>query len=344
MAIFGLLKAASSPSSSGKSNVRSCSIASDDSPSLEFRRNGRSDESPALQILSAKSASDSPHSEWLKTTARTLVRWFVPVISHLPSRGTCVRLRRSQCWPPFALPGQATYPRPGARLKEVGCGPLAINGVFRDAARAIDCTRRGAATLWTASSGTLTLASLASCAIVRRAGAPSPLVARLLDVATAQEGVRGTPGEPNVGRQVDNYVPSVGLGPASSYSWGQAFVNSCCAQTAAALDTANLCVRTADTLGQWDRVCAQASRRVPAATAGGDITCLFPDAVPVINHGFGFRHAGLAAYVAGNAIGTIECDANKAGSRKADYVNEKTRPLGSKKVGFTNYGLGDGGG
>ena len=223
------------------------------------------------------------------------------------------------------------------RLADVGCGPLAVDGIFGAATTSAvklfqtrrDLTPDGAV-------GPITWDALFLEPPVVADQAPTPLLGAVLDAAATQLDVRETPGTPNRGPQVDQYVRGVGLDPAGGYSWCQAFVYWCFAQAAAQLGAANPCVRTAGVLDHWAR--SPLADRVYAQAAGDDPRLVRPGAVFIIDHGGGKGHAGLVTQVVSGAVATIEGNTNQAGSREGDGVYRHTRSISSINVGFIDYG------
>jgi hypothetical protein len=223
------------------------------------------------------------------------------------------------------------------RLNDVGCGPLALDGVFAagtESAAKLFQTRRSLDADGVV--GPITWDALFQEAPFVNDAPPTPLLATTLKVATSQDGVRESPGTPNRGPQVDRYVTSVGLNPANGYSWCQAFVYWCFDQAAATLAVANPCVKTAGVLDHWAR--SPPDDRIAAAAAADDPTLIRPGAVFIIDHGGGKGHAGLVTGVVSGEIATIEGNTNEAGSRDGDGVYEKTRAIDSINVGFIDYG------
>ncbi len=223
------------------------------------------------------------------------------------------------------------------RLDDVGCGPLAVDGIFGAAtASAVKLFQTRRDLVPDGVVGPITWDALFLEPPVIADQAPTPLLAAVLETATTQLDVRETPGTPNRGPQVDQYVRSVGLDPAGGYSWCQAFVYWCFAQASARLGVANPCVRTASVLEHWAK--APLAARVDARAAADDPRLCRPGAVFIIDHGDGKGHAGLVTEVVSGAVATIEGNTNQAGSREGDGVYEHARSIASINVGFIDYG------
>ena len=223
------------------------------------------------------------------------------------------------------------------RLDDVGCGPLAVDGVFGDAtgsAVALFQTRRDLTPDGVV--GPITWDALFLEPPFVDNQAPTPLLQSVLDTAATQLGVRETPGTPNRGPQVDAYIRSVGLDPTGGYSWCQAFVYWCFVQASTALKVPNPCVRTAGVLAHWAK--SPLTARVYAQAAFDDPRLVRPGAIFIIDHGGGKGHTGLVTQVVSGVVQTIEGNTNQAGSREGDGVYTHTRSIASINVGFIDYG------
>ncbi|HEY4187789.1 MAG TPA: peptidoglycan-binding protein [Polyangia bacterium] len=223
------------------------------------------------------------------------------------------------------------------RLDDVGCGPLPVDGIFGDAtASSVELFQTRRDLVPDGVVGPITWDALFLEPPVVSDQAPTPLLKSVLATAATQLGVRETPGKPNRGPQVDEYVRSVGLDPAGGYSWCQAFVYWCFVQASAALGAANPCVRTAGVLDHWAK--SPLGARVYAQAAFDDPGLVRPGAIFIIDHGGGRGHTGLVTQVVSGAVTTIEGNTNQAGSREGDGVYTHTRSIASINVGFIDYG------
>src|SRR5215469_2866083 len=107
------------------------------------------------------------------------------------------------------------------RLNQVGCGPIAVDGVFgpetADAvelfqARSVD--QHGVPLVVDGRVGPMTWAALFGAApVIEKAG--TALQAAVLEVASTQVGVMEEPIGSNRGPKVDEYLRSVGINPAA---------------------------------------------------------------------------------------------------------------------------------
>ena len=223
------------------------------------------------------------------------------------------------------------------RLVNVGCGPLAIDGVFGDGTEsAVELFQTRRSLQPDGVVGPTTWDALFNEAPFIADQAPTPLLASTLTIAISQNGVRETPGSPNRGPEVDQYIRSVGLNPTGAYSWCQAFVYWSFDQAAQRLGVPNPCIKTAGVLEHWQR--SPAADRIQASAAADNPTLIRPGAVFIIDHGSGKGHAGLVTRVVSGKIDTIEGNTNQVGSREGDGVYEQTRAIASITVGFIDYG------
>ncbi|MEN2425977.1 CHAP domain-containing protein [Chromobacterium vaccinii] len=140
-------------------------------------------------------------------------------------------------------------------------------------------------------------------------------MADVLEVARSQLGVEEVPRGSNDGKQVRQYLASVGIGfPAS---WCMAFVYWCAGQAGAA----GALVKTGGVLRQWNE-----RPQLRAATpAPGDIF--------ILDYGKGLGHTGFVEAVDGDTIVTIEGNTNADGSREGYAVCRRRRSI-SKCKGF----------
>jgi hypothetical protein len=223
------------------------------------------------------------------------------------------------------------------RLINVGCGPLAVDGVFGDNTESsVELFQTRRALHADGVVGPLTWDALFNEKPFVADQAPTPLLAAMLSKAISQIGVRETAGSPNRGPQVDEYVRSVGLDPAGDYAWCQAFIYWSFNQSAESLGVSNPCIKTAGVLEHWQR--SPVATRIQSWAGADNPTLIRPGAVFIIDHGSGKGHAGLVTRVVSGKIDTIEGNTNQVGSRDGDGVYAQTRVIASINVGFIDYG------
>lgn len=243
------------------------------------------------------------------------------------------------------------------RLLERGCGPLDVDGEFGGEtegsvrlfqSRSID--RNGfplhvdgivGPSSWEALFGQETVTT------VEPHEQDDALLAKALEIAASQVGVRETPGAPNTGKEVNAYLKSVSLPPGNP--WCVAFTYWCFDQAAKALGVANPHAKTGGVLMHWELARRAGTRRILAEQASADPSLLMPGQLFIMDHGGGKGHTGMIESVQGGMLVTIEGNTNGGGSREGDGVYRRTqRDIRSINTGFIDYGskriTGGGGG
>lgn len=145
---------------------------------------------------------------------------------------------------------------------------------------------------------------------------PSPLAAKVLEIATSKLGVREDPPGSNRGKDVDIFLRSVGLNPANGrYPWCAALVSYCIEEAAEVLSLPLLfrrsasCQRLVELNYQLD-------------LAAPEVGCVFVHLNP--NH---TGHTGfVTAAHADGSFDSIEGNTDVAGGRTGGQVMRHTRP------------------
>jgi hypothetical protein len=159
--------------------------------------------------------------------------------------------------------------------------------------------------------------------LVWTAAQPSSAIASMaLSVATTQIGVMETPGKPNRGPMVDQYLKAVGLnaagGGAAGYAWCQAFVYWCFANASAKLGVANPCSKTAGVLDHWNKAGRNPKAvRHTAKDVIADLSLASHGAVVAYDFGGGAGHIAFVEQCrADGSIDTVEGNTNPVGGRE----------------------------
>ncbi|HZQ70696.1 MAG TPA: peptidoglycan-binding protein [Terriglobales bacterium] len=232
-----------------------------------------------------------------------------------------------------------------ARLNEVGCGPVAVDGDFGpqtyDAvelfqARSVDM--RGMHLTVDGEVGSLTWGALFPAIPVPAQDFCSDLAKAAVDTAAGQEAeqVREQPPGSNRGPRVDQYIRSVGLDPARQFPWCAAFVYWCFEQAAPRLSLPNPVTRTGSVLEHWQKAASNPrARRLLAAECQVNPGLVQPGMIFVLATGAGAGHTGLIESIEAQYLTTIEGNTNEGGSREGVGVFRRT----SRKISQINRGF-----
>jgi hypothetical protein len=234
------------------------------------------------------------------------------------------------------------------RLNQIGCGPIAENGVFDVAtdravrlfqARHLDVTKRPLKV--DGHVGSLTWGALfGASSVPSNFVATSELTEAVIVFAASQVGVMEDPVGSNRGPEIDEYLRSVGKNPAkASYAWCVAFTHFCYMQAAAALTIRSPHIKTAGVLEHWRLARTEPNvTRVTGAAATDDPTLVRPGALFIIDTGGGKGHSGIVLGVANGRLVTIEGNTNDDGSRDGIGVFRRdSRKVASINKGFIDY-------
>ena len=172
-------------------------------------------------------------------------------------------------------------------------------------------------------------------------GAPSPLVAAVLDVAAGEVGVLEQPLGSNRGPRVDEYIRGCGLDPtADSYPWCMCFAYFCYTQAAQRIGVPNPVPKNASVHGVWN-----ASQDKPGVTviasdaAQSDPSLVKPGMVFFIDTGHSRGHADIVVSNVNGRLETIEGNTNTNGSSEGIGVFRRTaRGVSGINMGFVAYG------
>lgn len=234
------------------------------------------------------------------------------------------------------------------RLNRVGCGPLSVDGRFDRVTRAAvqlfqarTVDGQGQALKVDGVVGPLTWSALfGEHTRPTIAGQPvSVLVQACLSAAASQVGVLEDPPGSNRGPQVDQYLRSVGVNPATgSYPWCAAFVYWSFEKAAARVGTANPVVRTAGVLNHWNKAGETDARRILPKELLDDFSLLKPGLIFIMSTGGGNGHTGLVEDFRDDRLITIEGNTNLPGDREGIGVFRRTgRKISDINKGFISY-------
>jgi peptidoglycan hydrolase-like protein with peptidoglycan-binding domain len=238
------------------------------------------------------------------------------------------------------------------RLNEVGCGPIAEDGVFdKDRtekavklfqSRFPDVT--GAPLKIDGEVGSITWGSMFGASSVPSSTvAPSALTKAAIDFAITQVGVREKPLGSNRGPVVDQYIKAVGLNPTGNppggFFWCVAFTHFCYMKAAEKVGIENPHIKTGGVLDHWRKAGAKPNVvRVTKAKAVADPGLVMPGSLFIIDHGGGLGHSGMVTEVANGRLKTVEGNTNDNGSRNGIGVFQREgRKIVDINTGFIDY-------
>jgi hypothetical protein len=232
------------------------------------------------------------------------------------------------------------------QLNARGCGPIAVDGVFdrptEDAVKLFQARFpdvEGAPLVIDGKVGSITWAALfGEDTVPAEDKAPSPLLAKTLEIARSQVGVMEKPPGSNRGPEVDEYVKRVGLSPAGKHAWCVAFLFFCFDEAAKGLGRGNPMIKTAGVLDHWAKAGAQGIPRVTKAKAEQNPALVKPGQIFTIDVGGGHGHAGFVLEVVGGKLITVEGNTNENGSDEGIGVfRRESRKILSINKGFIDY-------
>ena len=168
------------------------------------------------------------------------------------------------------------------------------------------------------------------------------LLAKVLEVALGEVGVREEPAGSNKGKRVQQYQRSVGIDPGEP--WCAAFVFFCFATASQQLEVTNPMetedCKTGLVVDLWNR--ARRANKVATIShddALDDPSKVKPGMIFIISTESGHGHTGLVESVTGNRLETVEGNTNDDGSREGIGVFRRSgRTIDSINRGFINFG------
>jgi CHAP domain len=165
--------------------------------------------------------------------------------------------------------------------------------------------------------------------------ASAALLAKALEVAATQEGVRELPVNSNRGPEVERYLASVRLG--GGFAWCCAFTYWCFDEAAQQMGRSNPVVRTAGCLDHWAKSKAAGAIRITKAHAVADPSLVQPGMCFIMDFGGGKGHTGFVTEVLGGQVRTIEGNTDASKGREGGGVYRLTRKLADINKGYIDY-------
>ncbi|WP_143304667.1 CHAP domain-containing protein [Chitinophaga vietnamensis] len=226
------------------------------------------------------------------------------------------------------------------RLTELGVGDLQSTGIFGPKTvaavkqfQASHTDSYGNPLIADGKVGPITWAVLFGTPVTQPAAAPTPLLAKAVEVAKGQIGVMEVPPGSNSGPMVNQFLASTGTPPGNN--WCAAFVYWCFDQAAQSLGVPNPLVKTAGCLDHWNRT---TGTKILTADAVNNPSLIVPGSIFIRSYGNGFGHTGIVSAVNGGFMETIEGNSNNNGSRDGEGVFLlESRKINSIEKGFIIY-------
>ena len=233
------------------------------------------------------------------------------------------------------------------RLNELGCGDLKGTGFFGNNTeeavkvfqarftdndgRPLEMDGEVGAITWAALFGAETVSS--------QEIAPSKLMAKALKIAVSQIGIREKPLGSNRGKEVEEYLLSVGLGGGNP--WCMAFIYWCFEEAVNSSRIHNPLFKTGHVLTHWIEAGRRNTPRISHLQAINNPALIQPGMIFIIDTGSpgGAGHTGLVEKVIGGKLITIEGNTNDGGVREGIGVfRRQARKIASINKGFIDYG------
>jgi len=232
------------------------------------------------------------------------------------------------------------------RLSELGCGDLKGSGFFgKNTEAAVKLFQArftdidGRPLEIDGEVGSITWAALFGADTVpKQDEAGSKLLKKVLETAVSQIGITEHPLGSNRGKEVEDYLRSVGLG--GGFPWCMAFIHWCFEQTAQKLKINNPAVKTGGVLNHWTEAGRRNIPRVTSEQAKNNPALVIPGMIFIIDTGDpgGAGHTGFVEKVTGGRLVTIEGNTNDGGSRDGIGVfRREARKIASINKGFIDY-------
>lgn len=228
------------------------------------------------------------------------------------------------------------------RLNEVGVGPVEVIGIYgpktTNAVKLFQATHRdqeGNPLEIDGKIGSVTWAILFGqeiAPVVAVTTATNSLLTEALNFAISQVGVMEDPPGSNRGKEVEEYLASVGLG--GGLFWCAAFVYYCFQKAAEKQGRKNPVLKTGHCMTHWRDTSA---KKILTADAINKPSLIKPGQIFLINTGGASGHTGIIESVEGGFIHTIEGNSNPEGSSNGIGVFRNTRKIAKINKGFLEY-------
>jgi len=162
---------------------------------------------------------------------------------------------------------------------------------------------------------------------------PDRLLQKAIEFAELEVGIMENPPFSNRGKEVEEYLRSVGLPPGEP--WCDAFVYWCFSKASDCMGISNPLYQTGNCIEHWK---FSEAKKILHKEASANPFLVMPGCIFIIDCGSGKGHSGIVTHSEHGYITTIESRRSPDCSRAGLGVFSITRKVNSINPGFLNYG------
>jgi len=164
-------------------------------------------------------------------------------------------------------------------------------------------------------------------------GLTDRLLQKAIEFAELEIGIMENPPFSNRGKEVEEYLMSVGLPPGEP--WCNAFVYWCFSKASDSMGVSNPLYQSGNCIEHWKHSDA---KKILQTEASDNPYLIVPGCIFIIDCGSGKGHTGIVTHSECGYITTIESRRSPDCSRAGLGVFSITRKVNSINLGFLNYG------